>query len=141
MKIHGKIENLSPEGLLVQSKSTLSEKVKVWPLMLIVSLLEVCKPQTVFLEDGKSVAFERDEAKSALIRYVEYYLRAASDPSPLVPGWATALLQKSPNDLKKAQAAYGFTDPYVRWATSDDNIDVEAIFRNWAKDLRQIGCL
>ncbi|MCP5509450.1 MAG: exodeoxyribonuclease V subunit gamma [Chlamydiales bacterium] len=141
LKIHGKIENLSPEGLLVQSKSTLSEKVKVWPLMLIVSLLEVCKSQTVFLEDGKSVAYERDEAKSALIRYVEYYLRAASDPSPLVPGWATALLQKSPNDLKKAQAAYGFTDPYVRWATSDDNIDVEAIFRNWAKDLRQIGCL
>ncbi len=135
VSIHGNITDVSPEGLCVQSRADLSNQVKIWPLMLILGVLDVCKPQALFLEDGKKLEIDQTKAKEALQRYIEYFLRAQIDPSPFIPGWASAFLTKCPNDLKTSD----LEDPYFKWAIGDDDrIDKAALFVRWQKDLQYV---
>ena len=133
--IHGVIDFVSPDGLLVPSKSYFADRIKVWPLILVTALLDVCAPRAHFLESGKTLEIEPQNAHKALSRYLEYFLKAQFDPSPLIPAWSSALLTKEFAEFKMAD----LEDPYVNWIFwGDDKINIKEIFSRWQPDLQYV---
>jgi exodeoxyribonuclease V gamma subunit len=140
----GKIEGLSPEGILFHGKQSLKDLVKIWPLFLSAQLLPVAiKPAILFTKSGENRSFSLS-AVEALQKYIAYYERAYSNVSPLLPDWASALLQGEHQDLEKAmRATYTASqnDPYLQWLVLRDPLPAASLlFQHWAPFLREVLC-
>ncbi len=70
----GKIENLSPQGLVVHGTDRLQDLVRHWPLFLVYLNLPLEGPPCLLCsKNGKMREFS-GSAQEALARYIEYYL-------------------------------------------------------------------
>ncbi len=106
-KIVGVLDDVGLEG------ETLEEQLKIYPLLLI-----------------------RNHLIDRLAKYIAYYEKALITPSPLMPKWGAALLQKGVKELeKKIQPVdFGYVNPYL--ARLD--ISAEVIYSNWSSYLRSV---
>ncbi len=106
-KIVGVLEDVGLDA------DTLEEKLKVYPLLLI-----------------------RDNSIEKLAKYIAYYEKGLVTPSPLMPKWGAALLQKGVAELeRKIQPSdFGYVNPYL--ARLD--VSAEAIYSNWSSYLRSV---
>ena len=137
----GSFDGLISSGLLIPSKSQLSDLIVNWPFILVMQLLahreKLWEPKAFFIEDGKSVHSE--DPDKGLKAYLEYYL--SDQPSILMPAWANSLLCGEAIDLKKAIKATlnQQKDPYLQWAFSfEDHFDAYLLHQQYARHYRQI---
>lgn len=87
--IQGRIEDLSPQGLLFHGDDSLADLLKVWPLYLVVRQLF---PQLPLLLTKKGKVSAISPHPDALERYLLYAEKALTTPSPLIPKWARSIL-------------------------------------------------
>jgi exodeoxyribonuclease V gamma subunit len=121
IKLVGKLENLTPQGLLVKGKNCIEDRIRFYPQALLGYPL-------IFLKDQKVVTLE-----GSLEGYLEYFLRAEDNPSPLLPDFAKALLSGTAADLKKEMQA--MEDEAWNWLLPPD---AEVIHRNWSSYLKEV---
>jgi exodeoxyribonuclease V gamma subunit len=148
--IHGTLDLVSKQGLLVQGKLCMQDAIKVWPLYLVFCLsvanhfkLEL-SPKLLFIKDGKTKDCDLELATESLKNYLEYYRRAHQLPSPMLPAWSEAFLLKSSEDfasiLKKSfSESTEFLDDYQKWIIEHtEPFCAYAINDLWGEKMRKL---
>lgn len=86
--------------MMVEAKSSFEEVIKIWPIYLLFIL--ICQrdfegeiePNLIFLKDKKKLVLPMFCIKNSFSKYLTYFDRAQSSPSPLMPIWAKSFLRK-----------------------------------------------
>lgn len=152
VKIVGKLETVSLQGLIVFAKDELEEVIKVWPMLLVFSCLIKryalpAAPAVVFAKShsGKSKDVGLVDPELMLIKYLDYYFQGKECTSPLMPEWVESILAGSVEDI---QIAMNHDDPfrqiydeYVKWfGRTSPHVDAGSAIQQWrsmAQDLFQ----
>lgn len=102
--IVGELEDVTPKGLLAHAENNLKSLVKLWPLYLIYRCLD---PENRFLlltKKGVKIEFALDDPKATLASYLEYFLLARQNPSPLMPDWSKVFFEGNEEGLLSAMS-------------------------------------
>ncbi|HSX12285.1 MAG TPA: hypothetical protein VLF61_02215, partial [Rhabdochlamydiaceae bacterium] len=140
--LEGRLEGISPKGLLFYGENELSDLVKVWPLFLIYSIQRM-PPTLLFTKTGESRTIALADPLLALQRYLEYYQLALNYGSPLIPKLAKPLLKGSIDELEKkleelVSSSYS-NDKTLKWLFDRDKLPIaSAIFENWVALLKEV---
>jgi len=108
--IQGKIDEMSPQGLLFHGDDSFADQLKAWPLLLIVSKLGL--PNNLLMTKKGKIS-EIKPSPDALEKYVRYAEKALTMPSPLYPKWARGL-------FKEGKIPLAEEDEIISWAQSRD---------------------
>lgn len=136
--IVGKLEDMTPKGLLFHGSNDLKSLVKVWPLYLIFLCFDPENSRILLTKTGEELELPVANPRAALSSYIEYFLIAKSSPSPLMPDWASALLKKSEDDLLKAMTKQS-DDIYLNYLQRRPGLlDPKKAFDLWSVPLRKI---
>ncbi len=87
--IQGRIEDLTPQGLLFHGDDSLADLLKIWPIYLVALQL---LPDLPLLLTKKGKTSKIVPHPDALEKYLLYAEKALTIPSPLVPKWARSIL-------------------------------------------------
>ncbi len=104
--IQGRIDEMSPQGLLFHGEDTLADQLKAWPLLLIVSQLKL--PSNLLLTKKGKIS-EIKPSPDSLEKYIRYAEKALTMPSPLHPKWARGL-------FKEGKIPSTEDDEIIEWA-------------------------
>ncbi len=108
--IQGRIEGLTPEGLLFHGEDSLEDLLKIWPLFCIAQAVLGDKCTKIFFtKKGVSKDIKLDSPIETLTRYCDYLQKNLAAPSPLLPAWGRRL-------LKKGELPEISDDPIIEWA-------------------------
>jgi len=140
-KVHitGKLEDVTPQGLLFHGENDLKNLVKAWPLYLIYLCLGHKSTRLLFTKSGDVRELLIENPQAALASYLEYYLLAKNNLSPLMPDWADALLRKSEIELLKAMSnEFSQNDVYLSYLYRRQGmLDAKEVFQLWSPPLRK----
>ena len=136
----GKLDGITPKGLLFHGDKDLKHLIKVWPLYLIHLHLNPQQAKILLTKNGKELELLVPDVQTALASYLEYFLIARTSPSPLMPEWATALLQKTEADFSKAiSKSLSDEDPYLNYLQRRHALfDAKEAFDSWSGFLRKV---
>jgi exodeoxyribonuclease V gamma subunit len=144
IKIVGKIEDVTPKGLLIHGKDQLEDVAKAWPQILLLNAAILKFPAmgltanrlhfTKSLKSRESFA----DPYPDLINYIDYYRYSLTNLSYLHPEWIEDLLTSEPEHFEKKissklmnsyATAY---NPYLHWIFNYDDYPKErAVIEIW----------
>ncbi len=133
----GKIDNLTPRGLLFHGEDKLEDWIKAWPQLLVIGTLKCAEPRLLLTKSGKERQGQFSDYYSLLQDYLEYHVRSLEQLSPLMPEWTPSLLFKTPLELEKAISQSlnnsGFDDEYLLWLKRRGALpDPKEAFDTWS---------
>lgn len=143
VKIVGKLDTVSLQGLVVFGEDKIEEAIKVWPMLLIFCcLIKTYKlPITsgvIFAKNkaGKSREANFENPEGLLIKYLRYYFQVKMSPSPLLPACVGPILSGSVDDLqdvfKDDDPFKQIYDEYIKWlADSSSSMDFSSAIDQW----------
>lgn len=145
--IEGKLERICEKGMIIEAKSSFEEVIKIWPIYLLFIL--ICQrdfegeiePNLIFLKDKKKLVLPSFCVKNSFSKYLTYFQRAQSSPSPLMPIWAKSFLEEDKDILAKeiekpfiTSSNFTFFDEYQKWCFSHlEPFCFETMDRNWGE--------
>ncbi len=147
--IVGKLENVGPCGLLVNETHYLKDLLKVYPSFLVYLNLPLEKlgfpPRLLLSKKGKVKEKLEGDPLDLLAAYIGYYERCLDSPSPLMPEWASGLLEEGVEELEKAieisKNGFGatFEDLYLKQLFLKDPLFSSAhLHQTWSSYLREV---
>lgn len=129
IRLTGTLDLFTPKGLLVKGKNTLEDRIRFWPQALLMQKLDL---PLLLIKEQEPLVLE-----GSLEEYLAYFLLAEKHPSPLLPGFAKALLEGDPQDLK--QQLKKADDEVWNWLLFRDPMPrVDMIHQNWSEYLRTL---
>jgi len=147
VKVVGKIEGVTQEGLCVFEKLDLKGIIKIWPSFLVLNALKTLPDKL----HGQSILFGRTGDKKTcffqsptpfLHALLNYYFWSQTTPSPLFPDWIEPILNEEPKKLEKAvekTLSKGAFDASLNWALQGRNpfepTQIIEMWSPWAKRL------
>lgn len=130
--LEGTLGNVTEEGLLFHGEKKLPDLLKVWPLYLAYASQQ--QKDLLLTKTGERLTFPNLHPMHALATYLLYYEKALTHPSPFLPAWGNAFLEKGPLELaKKIEAS---SDPYALWVFRPNQYDPAVLFETWASLLQ-----
>ena len=137
--IEGTLPNITSKGLLFYGTSTLTDRLKIWPLYLVfcLSAPDIFSKNLLFLKSNDRLHLTNYDPFQALIDYLYYYQVGLQTPSPLLPAWGESFLKKGYVALEKTIHQTlrfpSFQDPYITRALSNEDLfSTEVIYETWA---------
>ncbi|HEX2580086.1 MAG TPA: exodeoxyribonuclease V subunit gamma [Rhabdochlamydiaceae bacterium] len=125
--IQGKVDDISPKGLLFYGDDVLADQLKAWPLLLIVAHLGLSH-QLLMTKKGK--ISEIKPALDSLEKYLRYAEKALTMPSPLHPKWAKTILKEGKIPSEE--------DLIVDWAQKRNLLPpMDLWLKAWSSDLEE----
>jgi exodeoxyribonuclease V gamma subunit len=102
----GLLTDVCSDGLVLNFKDDRTDAVKVYPLLLILSCLVKAhalpvKPHLLFVKSGQRRVPFFQEGEKLLAEYLEYYLEALQNISPLIPEFTSDIMRKEPLELTR----------------------------------------
>jgi exodeoxyribonuclease V gamma subunit len=142
--IVGKLDEVTPKGLLVNGARDITSLIAAWPLYLVYLNIkaDLFSPQLLLSKDGHVIEAPEEDASSLLKSYLEYYDLCHEVPSPLLPKWARWLLLEEEEFEKLSKRflqadAFSFADPYLEWLNRRDRFfDLKELYGHWAPELK-----
>lgn len=143
IKVVGRLENVSLQGLVVFGDDKLKEAIKFWPMLLIFCCLIKSHAlpiasEIIFAksETGKSKLANFDAPEKLFVRYLEYYFQGKMCASPLLPDWAAPILSGSVADLQKVLKTEDpfrqIFDEYLKWlGRSSPSMEASLLIEHW----------
>lgn len=103
IKVVGKLENVSPQGLVAFVRK--NNVARAWPQYLVYQCLAKehaldVKAHLILAKDGDSKPNLTDNPHEALEHYLEYYFTGLEHASPLIPEWIPHFLNYDEQGLK-----------------------------------------
>jgi exodeoxyribonuclease V gamma subunit len=120
--LYGKIDFLTPKGVLINGEDCFEELWKALPTLYLVAHLFKEIPQTLlFAKSGTKKSFSIEDPLTSLTSLINYYLAAYKTPSPLMPNRVESLFK---GDVEKflllaEKKESFFQDPYLIQITPD----------------------
>lgn len=141
----GRLNDLSPKGLVVHADETLDDLVKAWPLYLVgreVSCPLKISPYLLLTKEGKQIPSPFVEQENALSQYLTYALMALDTPSPFLPQFARTFLKQDAKAFEKALFTEGegiFADPILAWIRDQEGFNqLDLWYHLWTPVLKEI---
>ncbi len=107
--IVGKLEDVTPDGLLFHGKDDLEARIKAWPLYLIYRILNPENRYLLLAKQERAIEIPLTDPQTALSNYLDYYFAAKENISPLMPKYAKAILHGDALDFSESK------DPYLMY--------------------------
>lgn len=145
VRMIGRIETVTLQGLVVFGEDTAKENVKGWPMSIafcslikryqlpIVAALLFIKGKAA---KAKVVNFENPDV--LLGRYIDYFFDSKKSPSPLLPEWTASILEGDRQELQEMFNNKGddpfnpIYDDYLKWIGRNTvNIDAASTVQHW----------
>jgi exonuclease V gamma subunit len=127
--IQGRIDEMSPKGLLFHGEDTLADQLKAWPLLLIISQLGL--PSHLLLTKKGKIS-EIKPSQDSLEKYIRYAQKALTMPSPLHPKWARGL-------FKEGKIPTTEQDEIIGWAQKRNLLPPITLWlQAWGSDLQEV---
>ncbi len=104
--IVGKLEDVTPDGLLFHGKDDLETRMKVWPLYLIYRCLNPEHRYLLLTKQEKAIEIPLSNPQAALSDYLDYYFAAKENISPFMPKSAKSILQGNALDVAESPDLY-----------------------------------
>lgn len=135
----GTVADITPKGLLCHRDDSVRSMVQEWPMYLAARCASTTDLPFLFAKKGKVRVVEIEDPVQAFAEYLEYFFLAQTHPSPLMPQWASSLLQKSEIEFSKEVHAEVGEDPYIHYLRQRGALDalVER-YAYWSPLLRTI---
>lgn len=140
----GKIKNVTSHGMLVFKEKKFDDLIGIWPQFLAFSAVVKqfglpLKPVLIPLKDGIIADFNGTDLHASLRNFLDYYLLALHEVSPLVPKWTKTVMGSDVRGLEKTidshlgRAESYFFNEYVKWCFYDlqDFPNAEEMIANW----------
>lgn len=110
LKLQGRIEGLTHQGLLFHGEDSLEDLLKIWPLFCIAQTVlgEKCT-KIFFTKKGVMMDIKLVSPLETLNRFCDYLQKNLVAPSPLLPAWGRRL-------LKKGEIPEASDDLIIEWA-------------------------
>ncbi|MBN4066742.1 exodeoxyribonuclease V subunit gamma [Simkania negevensis] len=144
--IVGKINDLSPQGMISISKHGPTQTLKSWPLLL--ALAEASQyidipSQLHFLPDNKKIIHPPSTERKVLWQgLIEYYLLSAKQPCPILPDWINLIVQGDDDALARkirqtllSQQWQDNIDEYLHWVLNNKPPPAKLIIEQWQQTL------
>lgn len=152
VKVIGKFDTVSMNGLIVFGDDEIKEAIKIWPMLLIFCCLINAyrlpiSAALIFAKSkkGKPKLANFEDPWCLLGNYLDYYFKGKMFASPLHPEWVAPILSGTAENLQQAfqkksedhfQPVY---DDYLKWLQRNSSrIDASSTFQHWqatAQDL------
>ena len=149
IKLIGRLDHVCSQGLVQLSQDQTKKVLALWPSCLVLRFLIEkynlpIAPQIAFIKGKKPKIRKINEntsqmsAEVALVNYLEYYLKAQTRPSPLVPDWIPSIISGESEELKnvfKDDVNEDFLpkfDQYLNWLERNSpNAGLESTAAHW----------
>ncbi len=141
VELVGRLEGVTPQGLICEERGDLVDHVKNWPKLLLLPYIPHIKPALLYPRTKKS--FEESIEKVRLADYLQLYLMGVEKPSLVQPTWVAALLKYDPKmalEKIKMQKETRFSRPSLALKhlyPSLEELD-ESILASWSPLIRRI---
>lgn len=151
ISIVGKIQNVTYQGLIINSKDTLSEAWKVWPCYLLYccgvkKLHDRFNPNLIFLESQKIKEPFFESPYEELKKFTHYYAVCCRHFSPLMPDWISYFLNEDPVGLEEkiknsiSEAGYTAQNEYLKKIFNNDSPpDVSNLVESWKNEAKLLA--
>ncbi|NGX39823.1 MAG: RecBCD enzyme subunit RecC [Chlamydiae bacterium] len=96
IRLVGRLNNVTPKGVLVKGTGKLEDQIRFWPHLLIANEMDL--GPLLFIDSGERL----EGGACSFSDYLSYFCLAKKRPSPLLPAFAKALLEGESSDLEKA---------------------------------------
>lgn len=145
-QIEGEIPLVSSEGLIVYAENQWEKLVKIWPQFLVLKCLideyhlpvnPAILPLHTKISKMQSHDLSSLDAKSSLIRFLQYYQVTRLHPSPLLPDWLPTIMEGDKKKLQKElekepEDKFAFIDSTAEWLFKNKTFpDASEIIQNW----------
>jgi len=151
IKIIGRLDDISQQGMIIFKKDSLEELIKAWPKLLVFFCL-IKRYQLPFALNGIFVDASKNAIKDAafdfeiqLIHLLKYYLRAKNSLSPLLPECIFPILCGSTDKLHEvfygnsSQDSFPIYNEYLKWLRiSSPLIDMDSLIKGWQGTAREL---
>lgn len=139
-KIVGTIDNLSAEGLVVQADFKITDILKIWPLYILLHLLDTpkIKKRILFTKSDKTLDFTIDNPQEQLKSYLGYTLMCMQRGSLMIPELVPTIMKGDfPKFLEVTEKK--LNDPfnplyndYMNWLHTHCSLPAtSALFNQW----------
>ncbi len=131
----GRLEFLSPIGLIIDAKDGLVNAIKSWPQFLLAALLQ--EPCDLIFLQGAKIKQGNFNILENLEYFIDYHMRCLHYPSPIIPEWVLPVYQKDEKALAIAMEKtftnrFGFLSPYLsRTVSLHDLPSAALIIEEW----------
>ncbi len=127
--LYGRMDMVTHLGLFSFSESSIASIWKLWPKLLIASLIDEWKfeKSIIFAKDGQKVSFNIKDPLASLELFLEYHRLAYNTPSPLMPENIKSYAAKK----TALQNNFLFKDPYLD--AIKPNMDID-----WTKFIEEV---
>lgn len=148
VRIVGRLETVSMQGLLVHADDEMTEAIKIWPTLLFFCCLKQryalpIESRLIFIKGkkgAKEMAF--DEPSKLFVQLLDYYFKGGI--SPLMPEWVAPLLKGDGDHLQKAvlggeEEFRPIYDEYLKWLRrSSPGIDLQENMEYWQQEAKSL---
>jgi exodeoxyribonuclease V gamma subunit len=148
IKIVGSIEHVCSKGLVLFYEDSDKKALEHWPAYLVLQcLIEINKfpiePQMIFIKGNKTKIRRISAGKEALEDYLDYYLKARTSPSPLLPDHVKHVIAGNAEEFK---AAFKEDDPfrpeydqYSKWfKRNSSDVELGSSIAHWQTKAQQL---
>ncbi|NGX56519.1 MAG: RecBCD enzyme subunit RecC [Candidatus Anoxychlamydiales bacterium] len=131
IQITGSIDYLTTKGLISFSDDSLFSYIKIFPKLLILSLLENFENKIIFTKTNKIKEFKFEDPKKSLKKFILYFNELKNSPSLFTKDFVSTILTKNYEDFEKIffnkkNKKVFFEDSYQNWAL--ENLKKEDIY-------------
>jgi exonuclease V gamma subunit len=122
IKIVGKIENISDQGLLCFNNSCWKNIIKIWPQILLFlhtkSLTKITKPHILFLDDDDIKESSFKNMNTHIQKYLACYLETHTKMPIFINPWIeNIILEKEEPNKDVYDRMFSFAYPHYHWTT------------------------
>lgn len=126
-RLIGDVPFAMEDGILHLGDDKLPSLLKIWPEALAASIA-LQSSHIYFLKTGKVKSIS--DPKSALKKFIEYYVRCNQGLSPLVPDWSDAFLRKT---FEEFSYEFDYEDVVNQWIHARLELpEPKALFEEWS---------
>ena len=151
MQITGTLSDVSAQGLLVQSKDDKEGIAQYWPHYLILNCL-IAQHQLPIEKKLLLVKGAKGKSKEPFFEcphllfqhYLEYYLRALKELSPLVPKWIPHFVHLEGETFEKKiqdtfdQTHHPLYNDYLLWVKGNLLADPKTLLELWKPEAKRV---
>lgn len=145
IKIVGRFEFVSKQGLILQLNTNKEDLVKAVPQVLVYQALLHTHAiplgkDLIFSKEGKTKQFFHDNPLPLLDKFLEYYYLGIENPSPLLPEWVPTILVSNGEAIGKKIVEIGSNsfkknyNEYSKWILKEGKFPYpETTLEEWKK--------
>lgn len=139
--LYGRIDDLSPDGWLVNGKGEFEDQIKAFPGSLLLSHIpaDILPNRTILWAKNSKKTPISDHSQNQLETFVHYTIHCLQAPCPLIPDWIEHICSGKKENIRKSLEDERFFNQYAKWGCRniEENFTAE-VMQHWTQVAKQV---